>query len=85
MKQQLFCFRDTQSTSFGPPIAAANQATFIRDIVWPQLQRQESTIAKHPEDFHLYQVGEYDTDSGILVATDPRRIGPVSDFNLQKA
>jgi len=40
----------------------------------------ESLLAKHPEDFDLYQVAEFDDESGVVTAlVPPRFVSSVSD------
>lgn len=78
--QQLFCFRDAKSDSFGPPIASVNKAMFFRDILQAALDNG-STIAKHPDDFGIWHMGTFDPKSGRVVPFDqPVCLGLVTEF-----
>lgn len=82
--QQVFCFHDSKSGTYGPPITAPNKAVFIRDILWPKMREQGSIIASHPQDFGVYHLGEYDAGSGVwMPVKQPTCLGLVSDFDVK--
>lgn len=80
MIMKLFCFQDSVSQSFGPPLGAPNLNAFIRDTVQPQLEAPNSQIARNPSDFSIYQVAEMDTSTGEIKPVPLNSHGLVSDF-----
>lgn len=77
---KVFCFRDAKSESYGPPITAPNQALFVRDVVIPTAQR-DGVISKHPMDFSIYWLGDYDIQTGSMLPAESKTcLGLVSDF-----
>lgn len=81
-RHRVFAFKDSKSSSYGPPITAPNKAMFLRDIVAPQLQGQ-GVIAKHPSDFAIFELGEYDVQTGEVFPHEVKNcMGLVSDFKL---
>lgn len=83
LQHRVFCFRDSKSGSYGPPITYNNREMFIRDMVVPQLQKADSTVAKHPMDFSVFELGSYDPRTGELHLQDKICLGLVSDFAPQ--
>lgn len=83
-KQQnpkLFVLKDAKSTSYGMPITAQTTGVFIRDIIQYELQRGQAVFARHPEDFSIFEIGEYDPTTGNLELYENKNcLGLVSDF-----
>ena len=67
MKVMLFSVLDIKSQTFLPPIGFNHKGLALR---WfEDLSRDEkSFIHKHPEDYRLFQVGDYDDQSGYLTS-----------------
>lgn len=62
----LVSIKDTKSLSFGRPAPAVNKDVAIRDVKILVNDNQSTLISKFPEDFELWQVGEFHEDTGIL-------------------
>jgi len=41
---------------------------------------QNSQIAKYPQDFILFQIGEYDDETGAIMSHAPESLGVASEF-----
>ena len=65
MKLHVFSIFDSKSEIFNTPIflPAIGQA---RRTFGDQVNDKESPFNKHPEDYTLFLIGEYETDSGKL-------------------
>lgn len=64
----IFAIKDRAVDNFGDPMAMPSTQHAIRwfkDIV--NTNAADSAIARHPDDYDLYQVGDYDDDSGALI------------------
>lgn len=68
---KLFATHDIKADSFMQPFCAphAGVATrgFTDAITRPQ---QPSDISNHPEDFNLYELGEFDSHTGVISPQD---------------
>lgn len=69
MKYSVFAIRDFK-TGFLSPVCEANEAAAVRNFEAACL-KSDSLFFSHPEDYALYLIGEYDTDSGLLTALSP--------------
>lgn len=66
LKNRMFSVHDVKCNTFLSPFIAPTNGSAIRsfsDIV----NQPESVIHKHPEDYNLYFVGEFEQDSGALL------------------
>lgn len=80
-KAKVFVFKDEKSESYGPPITYENRGMFIRDFVQAGLQSGQPIWAKHPQDFTLFELGEYDARSGQIELYESKfAVGLVQDF-----
>lgn len=64
MKMYILVLRDIKANYFLPPMFVPNIFAAQRDLA-DELQRPDNTSApaRHPEDFELWQLGEYDTET----------------------
>lgn len=68
MKASLYSIKDNISNTFGRIMEQNNNPEAIRsftDIVG----NPESTVSKHPKDYTLYKLGEFDTETGIITTS----------------
>ena len=68
MKQTLYAIKDIKSGSFGSPVAEINEAVFIRTLTKEINENTRSSLYSWPEDFQLFKIGEYDTETGSIKA-----------------
>lgn len=70
MKLKLFAIRDAKTASFGNPIVFQARGQAIRSVSDEVNRRnsgeQSTTLQQHPEDFELFEIGEFDTDTGLI-------------------
>ena len=47
-----------------------------------EINRKDSNedMARHPEDFELYELGSFDDSTGVLQVTEPRLIARAKDL-----
>lgn len=67
----LYSLLDKKAGSYGGIMMAPNDAMLVRTII----ERVESrdTLARFPDDFDLYQVGEFDDSSGRVFTENGAR------------
>lgn len=73
LKQGIFAVRDTAAESFMPPFMALNQFVAERSF-GDAVNDYETPMGRHPEDFALFQVGEFDLMTGVISACEPRHL-----------
>lgn len=62
---RLFSLLDKKSGSYGGILIAASDGHVGR-IVQERFAGSGDTVEKYPSDFDLYDLGEYDTESGLI-------------------
>jgi len=63
----VFSTFDRASEAFSPPFAAPHSGVAIRsfqDAV--NNPNKDSDLCNHPDDFDLYEIGEFDSSTGLL-------------------
>lgn len=56
---------DRTTEAFTPPMAVRTRAEAVRSLR-QEMSQKESQIAQHPTDFELWQVGEWNEETGEL-------------------
>lgn len=79
---EMFAIRDTKAGYYNAPFYSKTLAEAER--IFSQLANdQQTTVCQFPQDFDLYQVGQYDMDKGTVLSFDtPLHI--VKAANLKK-
>lgn len=89
MKMQVLAVHDAASGVFARPIFVASIGVGIR-MFGDEVQRQaaDNEMFKHPEDFSLFHLGEFDDNSGCFDLSGnevPVRIAAARDFVIVKS
>jgi len=82
MKFLVFSVYDKAAENFNQPMFMAAKGQAIRAFD-DEANRPDSQIHKHPEDYELFVIGEYDDDNALLTPTRPQLIGKASDFKRE--
>lgn len=84
MRYKIVCIRDRATDSFGQPIFVVNVGGAIRsfgdEIKRPHSAERPNPYNQHPEDYDLYQMGEFDDESGIFECTRPVQMAVGKDY-----
>jgi len=84
MKLLVFSVYDAKAEAFMRPFFAPTRGLAIRSFRDGVNAGGEEPLAKHPEDYTLYEVGSFDEGSGELVSLEPRfSLGLASTFKEQ--
>lgn len=75
----LYTIYDSTANKYFPPFADENNASAIRQF-GDLLQDPQSRLNKHAGDYHLYRVGRYREDTGILYPEAPELLVDGGDF-----
>lgn len=70
MKLKAYAFRDVKAESFDAPMFLPSDVAAQR-ITMDILQHPSSPIAKYPDDFLLYRIGDFDTDTAVMTSVSP--------------
>lgn len=74
MKTKMFSIYDTKMESYGTPFFMPKRGAAMR--AFGDLAKDpKSTIHQHPTDYDLYELAEYDDESGEIVACKPVNLG----------
>ena len=68
MKRKVFSLFDVVAKVYGPPMLFVHEGEALRsfeDIV----KNSQTLVSKHPADFRLYRLGEFDDVSGETIVT----------------
>lgn len=79
MIMYVIAIRDRAADVYGQPIFVANLGGAIRSF-GDEVNNPESNIAKHPEDFDLFEIGSYDDSTAQLVSILPRQLAVGKDL-----
>lgn len=78
---RIYCLLDTKLREFGQLVLERNEFVVQRALLDGIKAQPEAMLAKHPEDFQLYCVGEFNAESGVINRLDaPRLVANVSDL-----
>lgn len=81
-RHKMFIFKDQKSTSYGSPITVPTRGMFIRDVQ-EEIKRGQAIWAKHPQDFAIFEIGEYDPFKGnVQLYENKNCLGLVQDFKI---
>lgn len=80
MKHLLFSIFDDKAQIYSQPFPQAHDGVAIRNFS-DEVQNPQSQISKHPSDYKLYKLGEFDDNAGELIKLpQPKFIAHGSDF-----
>lgn len=66
MKQKVFAVYDSLARVFFPPFYVSHEAQARRSFM-AIANDKESAISQHPQDFTLFEIGEFDDELGALI------------------
>lgn len=80
MTYPVYSIRDLK-TQFGLPFVEANDPAAIRNFI-AALRMDSGVMSYAPKDFDLYNVGTFDTDTGILHGEFPVLVYSGASFEV---
>lgn len=79
MVRKIYAVQDVKAVYFLPPICLKSDGEakrFFSDAV----NDKQTVVGVHPEDFRLYNLGEFDDNSGKITAVEPLFLANGVDF-----
>lgn len=81
MKLKVVCVRDRAADVYGQPNFVLSIGSAIRSFADEvNNPRENNAFNKHPEDFDLYELGEFDDETGLFQCGTPRQIAVGKDL-----
>ena len=79
MTEKIYSIKDTK-IGFGQPFTMINNAVAIRAFSNMAQAEQPNQVNTYPEDKELWELGEFDTETGKIKAIEPKYINKALDF-----
>lgn len=81
MIQVIVSVKDTAAQAFGRPVFVPTTAVAVRSFR-DEVNRKDSNedMAKHPDDFELYEIGSFDDSNGVISCNEPRLVARAKDL-----
>ena len=82
MNQVIVSVKDTAAQAFGRPVFVPSIGVAMRSFR-DEVNRKDSTedLARHPDDFELYELASFDDATGIIVMLpEPRMVTRAKDL-----
>ena len=74
MKSKLYCIRDQKIGAFAQPFPGETEGAVLRGLK-AAIDGGQGDIAKYPTDFDLYELGEFDPETGVITSNAiPRHV-----------
>lgn len=67
---KMCCIHDTKAEAWMTPLFFQANGQAVRSF-GDAIRDKNSEMGKHPEDYHLYCLGEFDPQSGVVIACEP--------------
>lgn len=75
MKLGIYAIRDIKTSSYGNPMFQPTDGSMIRDFSDAVNSKQEKNhLNDHSDDFELFKLGEYETDTGEITTHAPKSL-----------
>lgn len=78
---KIFALRDSAIDAYGRPFYAVTRGSAIRSL--QDSLAEKSEISRHPEDFELFEIGEYNDGDGVLTPCVPVSVVRVRDLQAK--
>ena len=74
MKKVYYAVYDRKAEIYSAPFLEIKDGTAIRAIQDVVINNKDHAFAKHPKDFSLFKLGEFDEQTGIITGRDKPQI-----------
>ena len=80
MKKIYYAVYDRKAELFSAPFLEIKDGTAIRAIQDLVVNSPEHAFAKHPSDFSLHRLGEFDDVSGVITGQMPEKLQEIENL-----
>lgn len=81
MKLRVYSVFDSKAAYYGTPFFSSTDGMAVRSF-GDAVNDRMTTLFKHPEDFTLYRIGEFDDQLGRVLPTTPEPIVTAASLKL---
>lgn len=82
MKLNIYAIRDLKIDAFSQPYYSHTHGSALRAFT-DHVNDPQSMPNKHPEDYELWHLGDFDDQSGQLNQDKPTRIGSANEYRKE--
>lgn len=80
MKKMMYAIKDQKSMVFDPPILCHNRGDAVR-MFSTVFDNQKSMMARFPNDYMIFELGEYDDNTGVITVHEiPQEVCKLEDL-----
>lgn len=79
MKMLIFSVYDTKTKAYMMPFFSHTAGSAIRSFT-DAAGEDGSIVALHPADYHLYQIGDWDDEKGLIGSHEPHALGSADSY-----
>lgn len=80
MRVKIFSVYDSKSEAYMQPFFSPTKGSAVRSFI-DSIQDHNTIFCKHPEDYTLFEIGEFDDSTGILITlTTPISLGLALEY-----
>lgn len=79
MKLIVTAVRDSAVNAYMPPFYSRHLGEAMRSF-GDLVRSSDSAVSRHPTDFHLFLLGEYDDTTGLFTTSEPQRMASAVEF-----
>jgi hypothetical protein len=79
MKMKIYAVRDRATDQYGTPMFMIGNGQAIRSF-GDEMNNKESQLNKHSDDYDLYTLGEWDSDTGEFTTEKPKQLAIGKDL-----
>lgn len=84
MKLQLLCLKDLAVQAFMQPFFSQSNGGAVREF--SDMVNGDHQVSKHPEDYEMYSLGEFDdSDGSIALHKSPQILARAIDLKISKS
>lgn len=83
MNTKIYAIWDKAVETYGQPLFCRTRQEAIR-LFQMEVNRQDSMICKYPEDYSLYEVGDFDGSTGQITKEQPDPIHIATAVSLRQ-
>lgn len=76
---KIYAIFDEAIESYGQPIFTRTAGQALRSFS-DEVKNPESPFNKHPEDYSIYYMGEFNEQTGIITPADPTRLARATEY-----
>lgn len=83
MIYKVYSIFDTEVKAYMQPFFLRSKGEAIRALT-SLLEDKNSNVAKYPEQFVLFEIGDYDDEKGLIISHTPESLGVAIEFKPEQ-